>query len=196
MRFFHVYPQHRPMLLSPALLSMACFMAAVGCGEGGGYAPVTQESVDQAEAHVHEEHAHHHEAPHGGHLIELGDHQYNAEVVLEGAEHRLVIYILDAHAENAVAIPQEQIEFAVEGGETLSLAAERQADDPEGQASRFAGTGEIIAAIDDIEKLHGSVSVEINGENYSGTLAHDHEGHDHEGHDHEGHADGDADHGE
>ncbi len=198
---FHVLShrlRHVPQAL--ALLSLVGFSFMSGCGEGGGYAPVTDKAVEQAEAHVHEEHEHHHAAPHGGHLIELGDHLYNAEVVFEEADQRLVVYVLDAHAENAVAIPQEQIEFAVEGGETITLTAEPQDGDAEGQASQFAGTGEMVAAIKDIEQLHGSVSLEINGENYSGALEHDHdheehEGHDHEGHDddHEGHADGEAD---
>ncbi|MEZ6050253.1 MAG: hypothetical protein R3C02_02530 [Planctomycetaceae bacterium] len=38
-----------------------------------------------------------------------------------------------------------------------------------------------VAAIKDIEDLHGSVTVEINGDSYTGALEHDHDEHDHEG---------------
>ena len=181
-----------------ALLGLGCFLVLPGCGDGGGYAPVTSEEVDQAEAHVHEEHEHHHEAPHGGHLIELGDHLFNAEVVLDADADKLMVYVLDAHAENAQAVDQEQIVFAVEGGDAITLAADPQEGDAEGQASRFTASGDQVAAIEDIEDLHGSVTVEINGESYTGELEHDHDhGHDDHGHDHgdheEDHTEGDAD---
>jgi hypothetical protein len=37
-----------------------------------------------------------------------------------------------------------------------------------------------VAAIGDIEDLHGSVKFEINGKPYSGELSHDHDHADHE----------------
>ncbi|MCA9024506.1 MAG: hypothetical protein KDA86_04760 [Planctomycetaceae bacterium] len=181
MRFQVLSQSLRCLPHSFALLGIIGFSFQSGCDQGGGYAPVTEKEVEQAEAHVHEDEHHHHEAPHGGHLIELGDHLYNAEVVFEPNNERLVVYVLDAHAENTVAVPLEQIEFAVEGGEPITLAAEPQEGDAEGQASRFSATGETVAAIKDIEDLHGSVTVEINGDSYTGALEHDHDEHDHEG---------------
>lgn len=172
-----------------SMLSALCaagLFSVVGCGSGGGYQDVTDEDVRHAEEHVDEHHHHHHEAPHGGHLIELGEHQYNAEVVLDDSG-QLVVYVLDAHAENAVAIAQEQIEFAVEGGSPIVLTAEAQEGDPEGKSSRFVAAGDAVN-VDDAEELHGSLTVEIDGNSFTGELAHDHEGHDHdhEGHDHSG----------
>lgn len=169
-------------LLTSCALS-AAFLAGVlilpGCSGGGGdYSPVTQEDVEQAEAHVDDHHHHAHEAPHGGHLIELGDHQYNAEVVME-ADGRLVVYILDAHAENAVPVPLEQIEFAVEGGAPITLTAEPLEGEPEGQSSRFTASADAVP-VDDIEALHGSLQIEIEGASYSGELSHDHDEHDHD----------------
>lgn len=182
---------------SVALMGLGSFSVLSGCGDGGGYAPVTEEAVQVAEAHKHEEHGHHHEAPHGGHLIELGDHLFNAEVVLDAEAGKLMVYVLDAHAENAVAVEQEQIEFAVEGGDSISLAADPQEGEADGRASRFTASGDQVASIGDIEQLRGSVTVEINGESYTGALEHDHDDHDdhdHGDHDdhHDEHADGEA----
>jgi len=166
-----------PMLCALCALSLG-FLSGCG-GGGGGYQEVTSEDVQHAEEHGDEHHHHAHEAPHGGHLIELGEHQFNAEVVLEKDTGRLVVYVLDAHAENSVPVALEQIEFAVEGGPPIVLAAEAQESDPQGHSSRFAASGDSVT-VNDIEELHGSVQIEIDGTSYTGELSHDHEEHDHD----------------
>lgn len=148
-----------------------------GCVGGENYETVTSEDADRAEAHA-DHHHHHHEAPHGGHLIELGDHQYNAEVLLEGEPKQLVVYVLDAHAENSVAIESASITFTPEEGEPIVLEAQPQEDDAEGKASKFVAS----TSLSDLEDLHGSVQVTIEGTEYAGKLSHDHD-HDHD-HDH------------
>lgn len=57
---------------------------------------------------AHESHGHAHTAPHGGTLIEIGEHQYNLELVRDAAAGTLTAYVLDAHAEHVVrlALPQ------------------------------------------------------------------------------------------
>ncbi|MBX3439824.1 MAG: hypothetical protein KF861_20205 [Planctomycetaceae bacterium] len=175
---FHHLPRLVPGASRVAVLTSAVLLGLTGCGGGGGYTAVTDQDVEQAEAHIDDHHHHAHTAPHGGHLIELGDHQYVAEVVLEEAEGgRLVVYFLDAHAENAVAIPLEKIEFAVEGGEPITLAAEPQDGDAAGSSSRFSASGDSVT-VTDIEELHGGLTVEIQGTTYTGALSHSHD-HDH-----------------
>ncbi len=49
--------------------------------------------------------AHAHVAPHGGTLIEIGDHQFAMELVHDAAAGRLTAYVLDAHAEKFVRLP-------------------------------------------------------------------------------------------
>lgn len=56
---------------------------------------------DVAEAHGHHEHV----APHGGTLVEVGEHAFNIEIVHHAEDGRLTAYILDAHAENFVRLP-------------------------------------------------------------------------------------------
>jgi hypothetical protein len=78
--------------ITPICLLAALFLASLlaGCkppplpepGSGGGHA---------------------HAAPHGGTLVQLGDHQFNLEFVA-GPDGRLSAYVLDAHAENFVRI--------------------------------------------------------------------------------------------
>jgi hypothetical protein len=176
---------HRRILL-PAL----CVLMA-GCVGGQEYDTVTSEDADRAEAHADHDHHHHHEAPHGGHLIELGDHKYNAEVLLEGDPKQLVVYVFDAHAENAVAIDSPSITFALEEGEPIVLAAQPQEGDAEGKASKFAAAE---TSLTDLEALHGSVKVTIEGTEYVGELSHDHD-HDHD-HAHGEQAGKDHDHAE
>ncbi len=69
-------------------------------------------------------HAHVHIAPHGGALIELGNHQFNLELLLDSASGRLTAWVLDAHAENFVRISAPAIELAIQSGgitHTLTL---------------------------------------------------------------------------
>jgi hypothetical protein len=54
--------------------------------------------------HGHSHGGHAHAAPHGGTLVELGDHEYNLELVLDAAAGKLKAYVLDGHAENFVRI--------------------------------------------------------------------------------------------
>ena len=70
--------------------------------------------------------AHVHVAPHGGNLVEIGDHAYNVELLRDPATGKLTAWILDAHAENFVRIASPAIEVvAMPGGKftPLSLAA-------------------------------------------------------------------------
>lgn len=181
------FPVLRSLLLSPGLLLGCLCLLIAGCAGGEDYETVTSEDADRAEAHADHDH-HHHEAPHGGHLIELGDHQYNAEILLEGEPKQLVVYVLDAHAENPVAIGSESITFAPEEGEPITLAAQPQEGDAEGKASKFVAAD---ATLTDLEEVHGRVQVSIDGTDYAGELSHDH---DHGEHEHGDHAGEDHDH--
>ncbi len=55
-------------------------------------------------------HSHHHEATHGGVLVELGEHQFNLEFKFDEARGVLQAWVLDGHAENFVRIAQRGLE--------------------------------------------------------------------------------------
>ncbi len=85
---------------------------------------------------------HVHTAPHGGTLIEVGDHAYNLELVRDAASGKLTVYILDGHAENFIRIAAPSIELvAIAGGErrplTLQAVANPATGETVGNTSQF-----------------------------------------------------------
>jgi len=92
------------------LLSLAL---ACGCGRSHDHA------AEPGHAHTHQ-----HAAPHGGMLVEVGNHQFNVELVHDAATGTLTLYTLDAHAENFVRTAMPAIELSVTAGgkaRTLTL---------------------------------------------------------------------------
>ena len=109
------------------LLPLILYLGFVSCGH----------DHDHHHGHEHGDsehgsgnHAHH--APHGGTLVELGEHGsgHNLEVLLD-ANGTIEIYVLDGHATNFVRVKQEEIELEVtaEGNETMRIAL-KAVEDP------------------------------------------------------------------
>lgn len=138
-----------------------------------------------------EEHAHEH-GPHGGHIIELGEEEYHAEVTVDAAR-KLTVYVLGPDGSTPAPIAAESIAFELgdlDAPTVLTLNAVPLEGDPEGQSSRFEAAPDALPeSIHDIEELHGAVVIDVGGLSYVGALSHDH-GHSHE---HE-HAEGGAEH--
>ena len=105
---------------------------------------------------------HAHRAPHGGTLVELGEHAYNLELVRDDSG-KLTAYVLDGHAENFIRIPAPAIEVvASPGGEKKSLTLRAVANPATGetvgdtsqfeaQADWLKGKAEIPATIPALE---------------------------------------------
>lgn len=69
---------------------------------------------------------HVHRAPHGGTLVEVGQHAYNLELVRDASAGKLTAYVLDGHAENFIRLTMPSFDLiAFTGGErkTLTLRA-------------------------------------------------------------------------
>ncbi len=64
---------------------------------------------------------HHHHAPHGGVLVELGDHQFNLELKFDEKRGILQVWVLDGHAENFVRIAQRGFEMEARAGTTARV---------------------------------------------------------------------------
>lgn len=131
---------------------------------------------------------HVHVAPHGGQLVEVGEHGsgYNLELVLH-PDGFLQIYVLDAHAENFVRIPAPsiEIEIPVEGNASRTLLCEPVADTATGETvgntSLFTSTERIsdllplqavIPQLQLMEFVYENVSIEFSGK--SGHADHEH----------------------
>ena len=85
---------------------------------------------------------HSHQAPHGGTLVEVGEHAYNIELVRDPAAGKLTAYVLDGHAENFIRISAPAIELvAFTGGEkrplTLRAVANPATGETVGDTSQF-----------------------------------------------------------
>lgn len=119
------------------------------CSNNPPAAPV-QETVSHEHGHDHEdEDDHHHEAPHGGVLVELGDHVGNIEFLLE-EDGTLTAYVFDAHAENAVRIEQPTLELLITVGDSteavsLDAVANALTGESVGDTSEFVARVQSLA---------------------------------------------------
>ena len=134
------------------------------------------------------EHSHEH-GPHGGHIIELGEEEYHAEVTVDESR-KLTIYLLGPDAATAAPIAAASIVFEMgdlDAPTVLTLNAAPLEGEPEGQSSRFEAAADALPeSVHDIEELHGAVVVDVAGQSYVGALSHDHgDAHEHgEAHEH------------
>jgi hypothetical protein len=97
------------------LFSVVC----VACGASEPTPPTPPTSASDNHAH---------EAPHGGTLVELGEHFGFLEFVLNGETGTLTAYVLDGGAEQAVRIAQPTLTVTLDApqalaGQALTLAA-------------------------------------------------------------------------
>jgi hypothetical protein len=164
------------MLRSTSLLLM---LALVGCNSQS--APPTA----QAE---HDEHAHEAGGPHGGAIVELGEH--HAEVVHDDAAGTVTVYILDGAATTNVPVDATEATINVthDGqGEQFTLAASPLEGEPAGRSSRFVSSDADLSEDLDHEDTTAVFVITIDGQQTRGNIEHDH-GHEHAAdhdHDHE-----------
>lgn len=90
---------------------------------------------------------HVHIAPHGGTLVEIGEHAYNLELLRDAASGKLTAWILDGHAENFVRIAAPAVEIvATVGGEprrlSLTAIANSASGEKVGDTSQFETTAD------------------------------------------------------
>ncbi|NBR85443.1 MAG: hypothetical protein EB141_03460 [Verrucomicrobia bacterium] len=134
------------MLLSVnrlALKSLTALLAALALACLGGC------SGDTKPSHGHG--GHHHEPPHGGTAIDLGEEEAHVEFVLDAAAGKLTAYVLKAHMAGFQRITQESLELvATVGGkpETLTLKAVANAATGEkaGDTSQFEAQADWLKA--------------------------------------------------
>ena len=122
---------------------------------------------DHDHAHEGEDggHGHHHEAPRGGALVVLGEEFAHLELILDGETGGLNLWVLDAHAAEAVRIEASELELTVtlEGGEaeTVTLAAQESTLTGEkvGDSSEFRGTWEALVGVEAFQASLKSISI-------------------------------------
>jgi len=151
-----------------------------GCTDAG-TEPTAAKPAAAKEADKHE---HPTEGPHHGHLVELGKEEFHAELVHDKSV--ITIYLLDSAAKAAVAIDAKNLVINLKHDgkpEQFELAASPDAGDAEGKSSRFKIDNAELAEHLEHADSEARLSVTINGNPYSASLAHSHDEHEHN-HDH------------
>ena len=140
--------------LSVAVLIGCCAMACGGETPTPGAVPATTVAEAPPAAAGDTETGHVHEAPHGGMLVELGEHFAYLELVLDAEAGSLTVYVLDAEAEQAVRITQPTIGVTFDApervtGQAFALAARANVLTGEtvGDTSQFGVTDAALKGI-------------------------------------------------
>lgn len=179
-----------PLKSSATAVALGAGLLLGGCGTptDSKSAPVIDEAPPATvDVHDDHEHAHPSEGPHHGGLVELGNEEYHAEVIHDGAAGTVTVYVLDGSAKAAVPIDATDITINVTHDgtpEQFKLAATPDAADPSGKSSRFALTNKELGEHLDEEGATAKLVLTIDGKSYTGLVEHHHE-HEHaDGHKH------------
>ncbi len=179
-------------------LAVAGFAATGGCNTGSSDSQDSLQAVHEVDHAHNDEHGHHdHGAtgPHGGHLIELGDDAYHAELVHREGTDQVFLYLLDGRAAKRVAarVDEATLNLVVDGKPAqYELAALPFEDETTDRCSRFAATNaQLSGCLYHDEPIRGRLNLVIAGKPYVGTInrqahgeqsAHDHHDHHHDAH--------------
>jgi hypothetical protein len=157
---------------------------ACGCNSQKDYK--TSEAVKQAPALPEHEHEHSAKGPHGGGIVELGEEEYHAEVVVDHDSESLSVYLLGQDAKTAEPVAASELSIALEGKDALVLKATPQESDGEGKSSKFALVDhDLVHTLMDTGFLHGDLRITIGDKPYLGHIDYHLDGSSHEGHDHD-----------
>ncbi len=159
-----------------------CYAAAygslltfVGCQKPAPQPPAPDASGEQHAKGDGHEHGHPSEGPHHGHLIELGQEEYHAELTHDEATNKVTIYLLDSVAKDSVPTEAAEVtvNFVVDGKpKQFSLPAAPDAGDPPGQSSRFElADADLHEALETVN-AKGRLNVTINDKEFVGSIEH------------------------
>jgi prepilin-type processing-associated H-X9-DG protein len=150
-------------LLGALLLGLLVLVS--GCGK----------KASHSSGDGHEGHSHSHAPKNGGVLIELGDHQYNMELLLDADAGVATVWFLDGHAEEYVRVKQSSFEVDVESnGEARQLSfaavANPATGETVGESSQFEARAEWLKTTREFTAKLGAL--EVGGQSYQGLLFH------------------------
>ncbi|MFT4557145.1 MAG: hypothetical protein ACI93T_000854 [Porticoccaceae bacterium] len=174
-------------------LTAAFALVLTGCTDSS--SEFTEVSHDESEVghDDHSGHGHGAHGPNGGEIVEVGNEEFHAEVVVDEDTHRIDVFVLGSDAKTAKPIDATEISVSFKHGdevEDFKLAAAALDGEAEGQSSKFTLTSEEL-----FEELHehsegATLSFTAGGESLSGTVTHSHDHGDEHGHQ-DSHAHGD-----
>ena len=128
--------------------------------------------------------AHPEHGPNGGHIVELGEEEFHAEVAVD-IDRKLIVWLLDESMKAAKPVENGtvQIMTKVDAKDvTLVLVAAPLEGEKDGKCSRFElGADQVPGGVMDIEGLTGDLSLKFGDKTLKNSLT---GGHAHEGHAH------------
>jgi hypothetical protein len=155
-----------------------------GCGDSADHRHSDIGHLDISDDHAGHDHA----PPMGGHLIELGDHEFQVELVLYPETGALEAYVWDGHAERDVPIAMKTLTVNVSVGETstaivLNGEANLYGKSADAEWSKYKGQHDSLKKTDHLEGTLGEIT--IAGKKFASTAFHYHLGEAPGEHDHE-----------
>jgi hypothetical protein len=178
-----------------SILALAVAITVGGCGPGetepADESPVRVEGappplVDSAGEHAG--HLHPTEGLHGGHLYEVGNEQYYAEMLHDESTHKVTVHLLDSAAKQPVTTTEAEISLQLfREGQFVTYTLQAVGAGETGASQFEVVSEELCELMDHDKKVRGRMHVAIGGESFTVTIEHD--PHEHDGH----HQDGDGD---
>lgn len=150
--------------LSSVVMLAGCGQPATDAGKAGKTAP------DAGHAHDHPD-----EGPHHGHLVELGEEEFHAELVHDDAGGKLIVYLLDKAAKGAVAADNDDVKLSVlVGGQPKDFILKTTDSTKRDQ---FESTEkDLVEALDHDKQAKGRLHVSIGGKPFVGMIQHEKHG--------------------
>lgn len=141
------------------LLALVVFLA--GCDAQPPVPPPPAKAPENRELPAPEQgEGHQHQAPHGGMLVELGDHFANLEIVFDASTGSMTAYVLDGHADGPVRIEQKEIVLQFRGF-TVALQAVGSplTGETPGNSSQFEARSENLKGLQAFEATIVKIAV-------------------------------------
>jgi hypothetical protein len=143
-------------MMRSAVLTGVCVLLA-GCSHEEGAKPRERPVA-----------ADHERGPHGGHILEVGDHVAHLEIVHDEAAGRVTLYVLGDDAKTPMPIAKApEFKLTTKDGPRVIATA------PEGAGSGESATFVVVDEVLKGFEPEGRISVEIGGRQYNPELAHD-----------------------
>lgn len=146
-------------------------LLAGGIGCSGGSSDYKKTGDLKKAPALHEEHDHGAKGPHGGSIVELGDEEYHAEVVVDADAHALRVFVMGKDAKTASPIAAKEVTIKPEEKAALTLKAVPLEGEGDEKSSRFELVDEAaVHSLLDAGMLHGNLNIKIGEKPYSGHI--------------------------